>query len=51
MVPDIKKLLFTTNLTKQSRHAFDYAVSIANRYGASITVLYEIDDLVRNQGG
>jgi nucleotide-binding universal stress UspA family protein len=45
MVPDIKKILFTTNLTKQSRRAFDYAVSIANRYGASITVLYVMEEL------
>jgi hypothetical protein len=33
MVPDIKKILFTTNLAPNSRYAFDYAVSIANRYG------------------
>lgn len=40
MVPDIKKILFTTNLAPNSRYAFDYAVSLANRYGAVITVFH-----------
>lgn len=40
MVPDIKKILFTTDLTKSAGHAYNYAVSIASRYGASVTVLY-----------
>lgn len=45
MVPDIKKILFTTNLSPNSRHAFDYAVSVASRYGAVITVLHVMEEV------
>ena len=45
MVPDIKKILFTTNLSPNSRHAFDYAVSLADRYGAVITVLHVMQEV------
>jgi nucleotide-binding universal stress UspA family protein len=45
MVPDIKKILFTTDLSKESRQAFDYAVSLADRYGASITILHVIEEV------
>ena len=45
MVPEIKKILFTTNLSPNSRHAFDYAVSVANRYGAVITVLHVMEEV------
>ena len=44
MVPEIKKILFTTNLSKESRKAFDYAISLASRYGASIAVLYVMEE-------
>ena len=44
MVPEIKKILFTTNLSKESRHAFDYAISLATQYGASITILYVMEE-------
>ena len=44
MVPEIKKILFTTNLSKESRLAFDYAVSLAAQYGASITILYVMEE-------
>ena len=39
MVPDIKKILFTTDLSQESRQALDYAISLATQYGASITIL------------
>ena len=45
MVLEIKKILFTTNLSKKSRHAFDYAVSLANRYGAAITIMYVMEGM------
>jgi nucleotide-binding universal stress UspA family protein len=44
MIPEIKKILFTTDLSKQARYAFDYALSLANQYGASLTILYVIED-------
>jgi nucleotide-binding universal stress UspA family protein len=45
MIPHIKKILFTTDLSKQTRYAFDYAISLASRYGASLTILYVMEDL------
>ena len=45
MVPDIKKILFTTNLSPNARKAFDYAVSLADRYGGVITVLHVMEEV------
>jgi nucleotide-binding universal stress UspA family protein len=43
MIPQIKKILFTTDLTENSRHAFYYAASMATRYGAGIVILYVLE--------
>ena len=32
MFPEIKKIIFVTDLSKNSRHAFNYAVSAADKY-------------------
>jgi nucleotide-binding universal stress UspA family protein len=45
MIPQIRKILFTTDLSKQTRHAFNYAVGLANQYGASLTLLFVMEDL------
>lgn len=44
MVPKIKKIIFTTNLSKESRLAFDYAISLATQYEARLTVLHVIEE-------
>lgn len=44
MAPHINKILFPTDLSSASRHAFDYAVSQATQYGASITILYVMEE-------
>jgi nucleotide-binding universal stress UspA family protein len=49
MIPQIKKILFTTDLSKQTRHAFNYAVGLANQYGATLTILYVMEDLTPSQ--
>ena len=36
----IKKILYATDLSETSVHAFSYAVSLANMYGAGITILH-----------
>ena len=36
----IKKILYATDLSETSVHAFTYAVSLADTYGASITILH-----------
>ena len=37
---EIKKILFATDLSESSIHAFAYAVSSANQYKAGITILH-----------
>lgn len=44
VIPKIKKILFTTDLSKQTRHAFNYAVGLAIQYGASMTILFVMED-------
>jgi nucleotide-binding universal stress UspA family protein len=36
----IKKILYATDLSENAVHAFSYAVSLANMYGAGITILH-----------
>ena len=48
MIPEIKKILFTTDLSKNSRHAYSYAVSLAGRYNATITILYIMEEPSQN---
>jgi len=43
MVPEIKKILYSTDLSENAKYAFGYAASIANRYGAGITLLHVLD--------
>ncbi|MGD9042647.1 MAG: universal stress protein [Desulfobacterales bacterium] len=45
MIPEINKILYTTDLSKNARHAFSYAASIANRYGAGVTILHVLEDI------
>ena len=45
MIPEIKKILYATDLSENARYAFGYAVSLANRYDARITVLHVVEEL------
>jgi nucleotide-binding universal stress UspA family protein len=36
----IQKILYATDLSESAVHAFSYAVSLANMYGAGITILH-----------
>jgi nucleotide-binding universal stress UspA family protein len=40
MVPEIKKILYLTDMSETSNHAFGYAASIANCYDGSITIFH-----------
>jgi nucleotide-binding universal stress UspA family protein len=40
MVPQIKKILFATDLTENSRYAFGYAAAMAERYRADLILLH-----------
>ena len=39
MIPEIKKILYTTDLSPNARYAFGYAASMAEKYNAKITIL------------
>ena len=45
-LPDIqiKKILYATDLSESAVHAFSYAVSLANMYGAGITILHVLTE-------
>ncbi len=45
MIPQIKKILYATDLTKNSVYAFYYAVDIAKRYDAEIIMLHSVEPL------
>ncbi len=45
IIPEIKKILYTTDLSENARYAAGYAASIANRYGAGITVIHVLEQL------
>jgi len=43
MIPQIKKILYATDLSKNSYYAFFYATDMANRYNASIVILHAVE--------
>ena len=45
MIPDIKKILYATDLSENARYAFGYAVNLANRHDAKITVIHVVEEL------
>ncbi len=45
MIPEIKKILYPTDLSENALYAFGYAVSLANRYDAKITVLHVVEEI------
>lgn len=45
MIPEIKKILYATDLSENARYAFGYAASIANRFGARITIIHVLEEI------
>ncbi len=43
MIPEIKKILYATDLSKNSAYAFYYAVDLAQRRNAKIVILHVIE--------
>ena len=41
---EIQKILYATDLSENARHAFGYAVSLANMYEAQLVILYVESD-------
>lgn len=45
MIPHIKRILYTTDLGEHTRPVFRYAISLAQNYGATITMLHVLEPL------
>jgi nucleotide-binding universal stress UspA family protein len=45
MIPQIKKILYTTDLSKNSSYAFLYAVDLAKKHNAEIIILHAIEPI------
>lgn len=45
MKPEIKRILFASDLSEEARYAFDYALSTAIRHGALILILHVVETL------
>jgi nucleotide-binding universal stress UspA family protein len=43
MIPEIKKILYATDLSKNSYYAFFYAIDMAKRYNARIVILHTVE--------
>jgi len=43
MVPEIKKILYATDLSKNSSYAFFYATDMARRHNATIVILHSVE--------
>jgi len=48
MIPEIKRILYATDLSENAKHAFTYAATIANRFDAKITVLHVVETIPSN---
>ncbi|QTA90717.1 universal stress protein [Desulfonema magnum] len=46
IVPDIRKILYVTDLSETARYAVRYACSIGNKYEAEVTVLHVVPDML-----
>jgi nucleotide-binding universal stress UspA family protein len=45
MIPEIKKILYATDLTKNSTYAFYFAIDLARKHEAKIIILHCIDPI------
>ena len=43
MIPEIRKILYTTDLSKNASYAFFYAVDMARRHNAKIVILHSVE--------
>jgi nucleotide-binding universal stress UspA family protein len=45
MIPEIKKILYATDLSENARYAFGYAACLSHRHGAVLTILHVMEEL------
>ena len=48
MIPKIKKILYSTDLSKNARYAFAYAAEMANKHDAKVTILHVLEEVSHN---
>ena len=48
MIPEIKKFLYTTDLSANSAYAFRYAINSAKKHDAKIIILHVLEELPAN---
>jgi nucleotide-binding universal stress UspA family protein len=48
MIPDIKRILYATDLSGSAKHAFNYAATIASKFDAKIIILNVVETLPSN---
>jgi nucleotide-binding universal stress UspA family protein len=53
MIPQIKKILYATDLSKNSAYAFFYAIDMAKRHNARIVIIHTVEPIphVYTEGG
>ena len=51
MLPKIKKILYATDLSEGAKSAFFWAMSLAEQYDASISVIHIIPNLIEEMSG
>ena len=45
MIPQIKKILYATDLNKNSSYAFLYAIDMAKKHDARIVILHAVEPI------
>jgi len=45
MIPEIKKILYTTDLSPNSAYAFRYAINSAKKHDATIIILHVVEEM------
>ena len=45
MIPKIRRILYCTDLSKNSAYAFRYAINTAQKHDADIYILYVIEEI------
>ncbi len=45
MLPEMKEILYTTDLSRSAAHALRYALSLAKKYDAHITILHVVEEM------
>ena len=51
MLPEINKILYATDLSKTAKVAMSWAMSLAEKHDAAVTVIHIMPDLIEEMSG